>query len=72
MQFDADALVKTEKPLDDAAKFIHHLHLLGSKHITAYNLGFEVYLRKVRLGFFLIGKVVAVVRDLFSPTSLLP
>ncbi|VDP42125.1 unnamed protein product [Heligmosomoides polygyrus] len=46
MQFDADALVKTEKPLDDAAKFIHHLHLLGSKHITAYNLGFEVYLRK--------------------------
>ncbi|KAJ1368483.1 hypothetical protein KIN20_029618 [Parelaphostrongylus tenuis] len=46
MQFDADALLKTEKPLDDAAKFIQHLHMLGSKHITAYNIGFEVYLRK--------------------------
>nr|CDJ90610.1 Tetratricopeptide TPR2 and Tetratricopeptide TPR-3 and Serine threonine protein kinase-related domain containing protein [Haemonchus contortus] len=46
MQFDADALVKTQKPLDEAAKFIQHLHMLGSKHVTAYNLGFEVYLRK--------------------------
>ncbi|PIO65686.1 tetratricopeptide repeat protein [Teladorsagia circumcincta] len=41
MQFDAEALVKTQKPLDDAAKFIQHLHMLGSKHVTAYNLGFE-------------------------------
>ncbi|KAK5978049.1 NMDA receptor-regulated protein 1 [Trichostrongylus colubriformis] len=46
MQFDADALVKTQKPLDDAAKFVQHLHMLGSKHVTAYNLGFEIYLRK--------------------------
>lgn len=46
MQFDADALVKTEKPMDDAAKFIQHLHMLGSEHINAYNLGFEIYLRK--------------------------
>ncbi|KAK6024980.1 kinase domain protein [Ostertagia ostertagi] len=46
MQFDAEALVKTQKPLDDAAKFIQHLHMLGSKHVTAYNLGFEVYHRK--------------------------
>ncbi|KAE9418980.1 hypothetical protein Angca_008138 [Angiostrongylus cantonensis] len=46
MQFDADALLKTDKPLDDAAKFVQHLHMLGSKHVTAYNIGFEVYLRK--------------------------
>ncbi|KJH48806.1 hypothetical protein DICVIV_05059 [Dictyocaulus viviparus] len=46
MQFDADALLKTDKPLDDAAKFIQHLHMLGSKHVMAYNIGFEVYLRK--------------------------
>ncbi|ETN76335.1 tetratricopeptide repeat protein, partial [Necator americanus] len=46
MQFDAEALLKTEKPLDEAAKFVQHLHMLGSSHITAYNVAFEVYLRK--------------------------
>ncbi|WKX99571.1 hypothetical protein Q1695_014448 [Nippostrongylus brasiliensis] len=46
MQFDADALAKTDKPMDEAAKFMQHLHMLGSKHINAYNLAFEVYFRK--------------------------
>ncbi|KHJ95640.1 tetratricopeptide repeat protein [Oesophagostomum dentatum] len=46
MQFDPEALLRTEKPLDEASKFVQHLHMLGSKHITAYNIAFEVYLRK--------------------------
>ncbi|CAD6197579.1 unnamed protein product [Caenorhabditis auriculariae] len=45
-QIDAKELLKTEKPLEEAAKFAHHLHMLGSPHATAYALAADVYLRK--------------------------
>ncbi|CAB3402235.1 unnamed protein product [Caenorhabditis bovis] len=45
-QFDAEALLKTDKPLDEAAKFAHHLHMLGTEGVTGYALCAEVYRRK--------------------------
>ncbi|VDM59394.1 unnamed protein product [Angiostrongylus costaricensis] len=74
MQFDADALLKTDKPLDDAAKFVQHLHMLGSKHVTAYNIGFEVYLRKVffftKSFFLFLGQITRNVHTYFHHYNL--
>ncbi|CAI5444592.1 unnamed protein product [Caenorhabditis angaria] len=45
-QIDGEQLLKTAKPLEDAAKFCQHLHVLGTQHVTGYALCAEVYRRK--------------------------
>lgn len=48
MSIDADALLKTTEPLEEASKFVQHLHQLGCRHVSGYVLAADVYLRKVR------------------------
>uniref|UniRef100_A0A914XG45 Uncharacterized protein n=1 Tax=Plectus sambesii TaxID=2011161 RepID=A0A914XG45_9BILA len=46
---DPDQLLKTDKPLEEAAKFVEPLIQLNSDQIGAYILGFEVYYRKAKI-----------------------
>lgn len=48
-QIDADALLKTEDPLGEAAKFCHNIHTFGTKKVTGYALCAEVYRRKSKV-----------------------
>lgn len=45
-RLDAAELLKTENPLEEAAKFAHPLYSLGSSNVTAHALCAEVYRRK--------------------------
>lgn len=45
-QIDAEALLKTEDPLGEAAKFCHNIHTFGTQKVTGYALCAEVYRRK--------------------------
>lgn len=40
------ALLKTEDPLGEAAKFCHNIHTFGTQKVTGYALCAEVYRRK--------------------------
>jgi hypothetical protein len=41
-----EKLLKTEKPLEDALRFLQPMLELSPKNIEAQNAGFEVYLRR--------------------------
>ncbi|CAO4368453.1 unnamed protein product [Caenorhabditis nigoni] len=45
-QIDAEALLKTEDPLGEAAKFANNIHTFGTPKVTGYALCAEVYQRK--------------------------
>ncbi|CAI2349831.1 unnamed protein product [Caenorhabditis sp. 36 PRJEB53466] len=61
-QIDANALLKTDSPLDDAAKFCHNLHIFGVEKATGYALCSEVYRRK--------GKVLLVLKCLHQGSKI--
>lgn len=46
IRFDASELVKAEKPLDEAIKFLVPLQHLAKDRIETHLMGFEIYLRK--------------------------
>lgn len=45
-QLDPEALLKTEDPLGEAAKFCYNIHTFGTNKVTGYALCAEVYQRK--------------------------
>jgi len=45
-KIDAHALVKTEKPLEEAIRFLNHLQLLAKDRIETHIMAYEIYERK--------------------------